>query len=587
MKKIAVIIDKGKCYPDRCQHECIKFDPINRSGGQGFHLGNDGKSCIDERLATEMHKICAKKCPFNAITIVNLPEALKEEPIHRFGNNGFMLYGLPLFKENKVIGILGRNGIGKSTALNILSGGLVPNLGKFNEKSKEENVINRYSKISLGNYFKNLYDKKIKFSYKPQRVELINKSFNGNVIDLLKKVDEKNESDRLMDEFELDKIKNRNVKYLSGGELQKLAIIATYVKKADYYFFDEPSSFCDIKNRIKLAKLIRELSKTSSVIVVDHDLATLDYVSDEIQIVYGEPGAYGIFSQSKGINRAINEYLEGNLKEENIRYRNYSINFNPLNFRREHHNEILIEIPHLKKHFTDFKLDVNNFNLFKGQVIAIMGANGLGKSTFLNLISGKIKSDNSDFKISNVSYKEQDLESRDMTVKEYLTEKGENIFNDNWLKSILIEKLNLERLFEENLKTLSGGELQKVNIAGTLAKDVKIVLMDEPSAFIDVEDRLKVAEIIKDFAIKKEVCCIIVDHDIQFIDYLADALLVFEGIPGKEGNVFGPFNKTEGMNRILKSLNITYRKDDATNRARINKEDSRLDQEQKKKGSYY
>ncbi len=587
MKKIAVIIDKGRCYPERCQHECMKFDPVNRSGGQGFHLGIDGKSCIDEKIATEMHKICAKKCPFNAITIVNLPEALKEEPIHRFGNNGFMLYGLPLFKENKVIGILGRNGIGKSTALNILSGSLVPNLGRYDEKTKDENVISRYSKVSLGGYFKKLYDEKIKFSYKPQRVELINKAFDGKVIDLLKKIDEKNESERLIEEFELDKIKNRNIKDLSGGELQKLAIIATYVKKADYYFFDEPSSFCDIQNRIKLAKLIKELSKNSSVIVVDHDLATLDFVSDEIQIVYGEPGAYGIFSQSKGISRAINEYLEGNLKEENIRYRNYSINFNPLTYRREHHNEIFLEIPLLRKHFSDFKLEINKFNLFKGQVVAIMGANGLGKSTFLNIISGKIKADNSDFKIKNVSYKEQDLESKDMSVNEYLLSKGNDLFTDNWLKSILIEKLNLERLFDDNMKTLSGGELQKVNIAGALAKKTDIVLLDEPSAFIDVEDRLKVAEIIKDFAIKKEICAIIVDHDIQFIDYLADAILVFEGIPGKEGRVSGPFLKNDGMNKVLKNLEITYRKDKDTNRARINKEGSQLDQMQKNKGEYY
>lgn len=587
MKKIAVIIEKSKCHPDTCQHECMKFDPINKSGGQGFHLGEDGKACIDEKIATEMHKICAKKCPFSAISIVNLPEALKEEPIHRFGNNGFMLFGLPLFKENKVIGILGRNGIGKSTALNILSGNLIPNLGKYNDKIKEENVVGRYSKVAIGDYFKKLYDKKIKFSYKPQRVELIAKSFNGKVIDLLNKVDEKNESERLIQEFELDKIKNRNVKDLSGGELQKVAIIAAYVKKADYYLFDEPSSFCDIKNRIKMAKLIKELSKDSSVIVIDHDLATLDFVSDEIQIVYGEPGAYGIFSQSKGINRAINEYLEGNLKEENIKYRNYSINFNPLTHRKEHSKDILRNIPSMEKHLGEFKLKINSFNINKGQVIAIMGANGLGKSTFLNILSGKIKADNSNFKIENVAYKEQDLEVEDLNVNEFLRNKNPNIFTDGWLKSTLIEKLNLERLYEEKMKFLSGGELQKVNIAGILAKDTKIVLMDEPSAFIDVEDRLKVAEIIKDFAMRKEVCCIIVDHDIQFVDYLADSILVFEGIPSKSGEVFGPFEKTEGMNRILKNLNITYRKDTSTNRARINKEGSQLDQSQKSKGQYY
>lgn len=587
MGKIAVIVDKSKCHSDRCQHECIKFDPVNRSGGKGFHLDDDKKSAIDERVATEMHKICAKKCPFSAISIVNLPQQLKEEPIHRYGNNEFMLYGLPIFKENKVVGILGRNGIGKSTALNILSGGLIPNLGEYNKKSGEESVIQRYSKVNLGNYFKNLYNKKIKFSYKPQRVELIGRSFNGKVIDLLKRVDEKDESEKLINEFELDKIKNRNVKDLSGGELQKIAIIAASIKKADYYFFDEPSSFCDIQSRIKLAKMIKELGKKSRVIVVDHDLATLDFVSDEIQIVYGEPGAYGIFSQTKGINRAINEYLEGNLKEENIKYRNYSIHFKPLSQRKEFSKELFLEIPKLEKSFNDFKLNINNFNLYKGQVVAIMGANGLGKSTFLNILSGKLKADNIDLKLKDVTYKEQDLESSDLNVKEYLMNKGKNIFSDKWLNSILIEKLNLERLYDESVKNLSGGELQKINIVGTLAKDTQLILMDEPSAFIDVEDRLKVAEIIKEFTIKKEVCTIIVDHDIQFVDYLADSLLVFEGIPSKKGEVFGPFEKNEGMNRILKNLKITYRKDKETNRARINKEGSQLDQIQKIKGEYY
>jgi len=587
MKKIAVIIEKSKCHSEKCQHECIKFDPVNRSGGVGFHLDENNKSSIDEKIATDMHKICAKKCPFQAITIVNLPEALKEDPIQRFGKNGFMLYGLPVFKENKVVGIIGRNGIGKTTALSILSGNLIPNLGKYDNLQDKNNVIERYSKISLGEYFKKLYNKKIKFSYKPQRVELLSKAYNGKIIDLLKSVDEKNESEKLINEFGLEKIKNRNINDLSGGELQKIAIIAAYLKKADYYFFDEPSSFCDIQNRIMLARLIRTLSKNSSVIVVEHDLATLDYISDEIQIVYGEPGAYGIFSQSKGVSRAVNEYLDGNLKEENIRYRNYSIVFNPLSQRKEHSQEILFEIPKIEKKFDDFKLNINKFNIFKGQVLAIMGANGLGKSTFLNIISGKINPDNCSFKINEFSYKEQNLETSNLNVHDFLINKGKEIFSNNWYKKNIIDKLNLERLFEENIGFLSGGELQKVNIAASLAKESKIILMDEPSAFIDVEDRLKVAEIIKEFIIKKETSAIIVDHDIQFIDYLADSLLVFEGIPGKEGNVFGPFNKQDGMNKVLKNLNITYRKDITTNRARINKKGSQLDQIQKKKGEYY
>ena len=430
---------------------------------------------------------------------------------------------------------------------------MTPNLGNYEEKPDKKKAIAKYSKVSLGNYFKRLYNGEIRFSYKPQRVELLNNFYKGKVKDLIKSVDEKNQSEKLLKELELEDIKERNLDELSGGELQRVAILAAYLKKADYYFFDEPSSFLDIKNRIKAAKLIRKLAEDSSVIVVEHDLATLDYVSDEIQIVYGEPGAYGIFSQTKGISRAINEYLQGHLKEENIRYRDYSIKFNPLADRKTVSNEILFEIPELEKSFHNFKLNVNGFNIMKGHVLAVMGQNGLGKSTFLNIITGNIKPDNKNFEIREFSYKKQNLETADLNVEEYITKNNKNILDDRWYYRNIIEKLDIERLFEEPLRILSGGELQKVNIAASLTKDVKIILMDEPTAFIDIEDRIKVAEIIKDYVIQKSASAVIVDHDIQFVDYLSDSLLVFDGIPGKAGRVTGLFRKKEGMNMILKA----------------------------------
>ena len=135
---------------------------------------------------------------------------------------------------------------------------------------------------------------------------------------------------------------------------------------------------------------------------------------------------------------------------------------------------------------------------------------------------------------------------------------------------------------------MSGGELQKVYIAATLScPDVKIFAFDEPTAFIDVEDRLKVAEVIKEFVTKKEVCAIVVDHDVQFIDFLSDRMLVFEGVPSKEGRVFGPLEKREGMNRVLKMLDITYRRDIHSKRPRINKPGSQLDAKQRSQDMYY
>ncbi|HLD15341.1 MAG TPA: ribosome biogenesis/translation initiation ATPase RLI [Candidatus Nanoarchaeia archaeon] len=582
--KIAVIVEKEKCFPNRCGHECIKYDPINRSGGEGFHIGSAGKSEIDEAIVNEMHKICANKCPFQAIHIVKLPDKLDEEPIHRYGKNSFELFRLPIIKEDNIVGIIGRNGIGKSTALNILSGNLMPNLGRLTKKPDEREIIDKYSKSYLGEYFKKLFAKKIKVSYKPQRIELLPDFYKGTVKQLIKKVDEKGIGDELLKELQLDE--QKEISKLSGGELQKAAIIACLARKSDVMFIDEPASFLDITSRIKVAKLIKEHSKGSSVMVVEHDLATLDYISDEIQVLYGEPACYGVLSGSKGVSRGINEYLDGYLPDDNVRFRDYKITFakNLVIFQKP---EPWFSYPSFTKTFPGFKLKVNDGILNKGQVLTIMGANGLGKTTFMKILAGLEKADDEEIENASISYKPQYIKAEDATVEEFLKEKAKKIYNSGWYKSNILEKLNIKVLLENNLKYLSGGELQKVYIASCLSEDAKILALDEPSAFIDVEDRLKVAEVIREFTQKKEVATTVIDHDVQFVDYLGDAMLVFEGVPGKEGHVFGPLSKEEGMNRVLKMLNITYRLDKETKRPRINKPDSQLDKLQRSKGKYY
>ncbi len=164
MRKVIAIVEKDKCHPTKCQHECIKFDPVNKAGGEGFHLGPSGKSEISEEVVTEMHKICAKKCPFQAIHIVNLPEKLNEDPIHRYGKNSFELFSLPIVKPKTIVGIIGRNGIGKSSALQILTGTTKPNLGKYNDPQQEE-IIKKYAHTLMADYFKKLNKKEIKISY--------------------------------------------------------------------------------------------------------------------------------------------------------------------------------------------------------------------------------------------------------------------------------------------------------------------------------------------------------------------------------------------------------------------------------------
>jgi len=584
MARVA-IIDKDKCHPEECGWLCFKKCPVNMTGKECIR--KEKKAVIDEQLCTGCG-ICPRICPFNAIQIVNLPEELKEDPIHRFGVNSFRLFHLPIPKKGEVVGILGRNGIGKSTALEILSGKLIPNLGNYGEEGSYDKVISKYSKVALGDYFKKLKNNEIKVAYKPQRIELIPKVFSGNVFDLIKKIDERKVGDKLIKELGIEHLKDRNLDELSGGELQKVAIIATAVRKADFYFFDEPASFADVTSRIKIAKLIRSLKDVGSVMVVEHDLATLDYISDEIQILYGVQGAFGIVSQSKGVRRGVNEYLDGYLPDDNVRFRDYKISFSEKENETILSKEVLIEFNEMEKKFKSFKLKTNSGKIHKGEVLTIMGANGLGKSTFLNLLSGKIKPDSGKVGKFKISYKEQ-YPPREFegTVGSELMQVAKGEFNSGWYKQNILNKLNLDKVINNRIKDLSGGELQKFHVALCLSKEADIYALDEPSAFVDVEDRLNVAEVIKEFITKKEKCAIVVDHDVQFVDYLGDRMLVFLGEPAVSGFVEGPLSKRDGMNKVLEMLDITYRRDNVSKRPRINKPGSNLDSEQRKKKEFY
>ena len=587
MVRIA-ILEKDKCHPLECPgtYYCLRVCPNNRMGKECMVKSDDGKIEINEELSNDGCKICEKACPFGAIHIINLPER-KENPLFRYAKNSFELFSLPTPKKGKVVGILGRNGIGKSTALELLTDTLKLNFGNYNKKIDDKEIISYFKGSILGDYFKDLFNGKIKISYKPQRIELIPQLYKGTVFELIEKVDKKNTGLQLLKELEIEHLKNRNIQDLSGGELQKVAIIAASVKDADVIYFDEPASFLDINARIKVANLIRKLSEETSVVLVEHDLTTLDYVSDEIVIVYGERACYGIFSQSKSVRNGINEYLDGYLINENMRFRDYKIKYFPAEEKIKYTKDILLEYPDIEKNYDKFNLKITSGTIHKKEILGVMGANGLGKSTFLKILSGIENPTKGKISKYKIVYKEQYPKAIEGKVQQLLMKAAGPLFASGWYKHNVLEKLGLQNLLDHEVSYLSGGELQKFHIALTISKQADIYAFDEPSAFIDVEDRLHVAHVIKDFIEVYEKCAIVVDHDVQFIDYIADSMLVFEGQSGINGTVYGPVEKKEGMNRVLKDLNITYRRDKQTNRPRINKPGSQLDQKQRTSGDYY
>ena len=584
MTRIA-IIQKEKCNPAGCgNYLCIRVCPVNRTGKECIIKGDDNKPKINEELCTGCG-ICPKRCPYGAISIINLPDELTEKPIHQYDENGFHLYNLPVPIFGKVVGILGKNGIGKSTAIQILAGVLEPNLGDIRKKNTGyKELIEFFKGTEAQKFFEKVRDKEIKISYKLQQVDLIPKLKKGKVKDLLKNVDEKRQLDKISKELEIENILDNDITKISGGELQRVAIAACVLKKASLYIFDEPTSYLDIKQRIRIAKFIRALAdENTSVVVVEHDLIILDYMADLVHLMYGKEDCYGIVSLPKATKAGINVYLNGYLKEENIMFRDKKIQFLEKPPLKKKAAEMLVSWENVEKRLGRFKLNADKGEVQKHEVIGVLGENGIGKTSFVRILAEDIKADKG--KISEkikVSYKPQYLESgSDELVVNVLKDAIKKYTNE------LINPLDIKPLFMKKINELSGGEIQRVSIALCLSKEAKLYLLDEPSAYLDVEQRLIISNIIRDVMEHRGTSALIVDHDLLFIDYLSQSLIVFSGIPAKEGNINGPFSMEEGMNIFLKDLGITFRRDEESKRPRVNKEDSFKDREQKKSGKYY
>lgn len=583
------VLDYDSCHPKKCGNWlCEQACPVNRSRKECITHKDDGKPEISEELCIGC-QICEKKCPFNAISIVNLSLNL-ENPMHQYGKNLFRLHGIPVPREGAVVGLVGRNGIGKSTALKILAGELVPNLGGFGGGAKWEDVVEHFRGKEMQGFFEGVKGGTVKVSVKPQNVDALPKIAKGKVKDLLKKVDERGEMENVAAELGITGVLGSSLEKLSGGELQKVAVAAAALKKADFYFFDEPSSYLDIRERLRVAEFIRTLAKGAAVVTVEHDLILLDYLSDYVNLMYGKPGVFGVVSQLKGTREGVNTYLEGYSREENFRFRGYEIEFSVRAAREGKKKGMLAEWPALGKKFEKFEFSADANGIGRNEVIGILGPNATGKSTFVKMLAGEIKPDkgNVDLKLK-VAYKPQYIQEgkdAERTVIELFFDVVKSI-EEPGIKANIIRPLELEGLLEKKFGTLSGGEKQRVAVGLTLAKKSDLIVMDEPSAHLDVEQRLAVAKAIRNVVDLRGVSALVVDHDLLFVDYLSDRLMVFEGTAGVKGNASGPFKMEEGMNKLLSMLEISLRRDKKTKRPRINKLGSQKDLEQKGAGKYY
>ncbi len=590
MAKRIAVIDRELCHPKRCGHECQRFCPPQLTGHKVVEFGEDGYPTINESLCIGCN-ICVKKCPFSAITIVNLVEEPDESPVHQYGPNAFRLYGLPMPRRGKIVGILGRNGVGKTTALNILSGKLAPNLGSYDDPPSWKEVLRFFQGTELRDYLERVASGALRVSVKPQAIEQIRTMWGGTSGELISRLDDSGRSRGLIRVLGLENALERRPEELSGGELQRLAVAIAASREADAYFFDEPGSYNDVYERLAVARVLRDLAGLGKyVVLVEHDLTFLDYAADFVHVVYGKPGVYGVVSNQMSLGTGVNSFLEGYLPGDNVRIRDAPVEFDLRGISElQEQKPPIVAYTRLEKSYPGFRLTVSEGDLRLGEVLGVVGANALGKTTFLKMIAGVESPDSgSVYMTAKVSYKPQYIStSYRGTVEEALLSAAGDSWSSEPALSTVIRPLGLDALLNKQVPKLSGGELQRLAIALCLLRDADVYALDEPSAFLDVEERLALARILQKYSRDLGKSVVVIDHDVGLIDFASDRLVVFVGEPGRRGQASSPMGKREGMNAFLRELGVTYRRDASSGRPRVNKPGSRLDRYQKEIGEYY
>ncbi|CCH61911.1 hypothetical protein TBLA_0F03760 [Henningerozyma blattae CBS 6284] len=592
------IVNGDRCKPKKCRQECKRSCPVVKTGKLCIEVTPTSKIAFISEILCIGCGICVKKCPFDAITIINLPTNLESQVAHRYSANSFKLHRLPTPRPGQVLGLVGTNGIGKSTALKILAGKQKPNLGRYESPPEWQEIIKYYRGSELQNYFTKMLEDDIKAIIKPQYVDNIPRAIKGpiqKVGELLKHRMEKDSEDvkRYIKILQLDHVLNREIEKLSGGELQRFALGMTCVQDADVYMFDEPSSYLDVKQRLNAAQIIRDmLAPTKYVICVEHDLSVLDYLSDFVCIIYGVPSVYGVVTLPSSVREGINIFLDGHIPSENLRFRSEALQFRLHDAATDELQSAAtrdFSYPSMVRTQGDFKLTVEAGDFSDSEILVMMGENGTGKTTLIKLLAGKIPADDGkEVPKINVSMKPQKIAPKfPGTVRQLFFKKIRAQFLNPQFQTDVCKPLKIDDIIDQEVQTLSGGELQRVAIVLSLGVPADIYLIDEPSAYLDSEQRIICSKVIRRFIMHNKKTAFIVEHDFIMATYMADQVIVFEGTPSKDAYARAPESLLTGCNRFLKNLNVTFRRDPNSFRPRINKLDSQMDKEQKLSGNYF
>ncbi len=432
-------------------------------------------------------------------------------------------------KKGEVILLCGESGCGKTTLTRFLNG-LIPNFfdGKrqgevyLDNKSISEMPIYEISKY-VGSVFQN---PKTQFF----NVDTTSEITFGCENLAVEKSEIETRLEKVVNDFKITHLLDKNIFKISGGEKQKIACASVSAVFPEIFVLDEPSSNLDSKSSWEFEQIIKKWkSQGKTVIIAEHKLFFLKDVVDRVIFIKNGKITY---------DWHISEFKKLNHRDLGLR----QLDLDNLTAKRTDYYSNNNDFLELKNFNFKYKkvpaLDINNVKIPKNEIIAIIGKNGAGKSTFANCLCGLKRS----FK-GEVIFDNQRLKRKDMLKKTYMVMQDVNhqLFTESVLDEVLLSmdeenmdlaeniltNLNLIHLKDKHPMALSGGEKQRVAIASAIASKKEILIFDEPTSGLDLKNMMKVSENLIHLQ-KLGITSFIITHDFELIMEACSHVLHFE-----------------------------------------------------------
>ena len=494
----------------------------------------------------------------------------------------FNQLALSIHSEDK-IGLIGINGTGKSSLLKILAGIETADAGEITTSNEliieylpqnpafdpEATVLEQIFKGTsrFMQVLKNYEEVMAALQQQPENEYLQEK--------LLKLTTEMDAVDAWQAESEAKAVLtklgitdfNQKVGHLSGGQKKRIALAGALIRPCNLLIMDEPTNHLDNDTIDYLEEMLK--NKKCAVLMVTHDRYFLDRVTNKIVELedgqlYTYEGNYQTYLELKEQRESIQKRMEDKQKtlykqelewmrkgvearrtKQKARQERFYELKEQMQFKSNDKMEIglatsrlgkkVIEMQDVCKAYGD-KVLVKDFtyHFIKGERIGIIGNNGLGKSTLLNLITQEIKPDQGSIEIGEtvrIGYYSQESKDMDDTMRviDYVKERGEYVRAEDG--SLVSASKMLERfLFPPHVQytpigKLSGGEKRRLYLLGVLMNDVNVLLLDEPTNDLDIQT----LQILEDYIEQFTGPVIAISHDRYFLDRISDKLFVFEG----------------------------------------------------------